>query len=418
MSDKEKSGRVMVRRILQAASEPFYAFKRRARRQSAKFWRRQFSKTTFIGVTGSHGKTTATALLGAILEAEAPTYVQVAHNQTKTVAKTVLRTRPWRHRYCVQEVSGERPTVVGESVDILQPSVGIVTAISGDHRKAYGGSMEAIAAEKAKLVHRLPPDGLAVLNADDSLVAGMGEGCSCRVVSYGRREGSHLRLLRATSVWPERLEFEVSYRGESFSVRTQLVGAHWAGSAMAALLAALELGVARSTCVSVIEAFAPMFNRMSVHPGPNGAWYVLDANKASFSGIEACLGFLGDAVAPRKTVVVGTIADYAGASRAHYYKVARMALDRADRVIFTGANANRVRRLVADELAGRLFVRERPEDMLQMLSEDALPDEIIYVKATRIDRLARFFVPDAQRNRPNQSSASRFWMAWMSGRQN
>jgi UDP-N-acetylmuramyl pentapeptide synthase len=166
---------------------------------------------------------------------------------------------------------------------------------------------------------------------------------------------------------------------------------------MAALLAALELGVAGSTCVSVIEAFEPLFNRMSVHPGPNGAWYVLDANKASFFGIEACLQFLDVAIAPRKTVVVGTIADYPGSSRHHYYKVARMALGKADRVIFTGSNSSRVRRLAAEEFAGRLFVRERPKDVLQVLSEDAVPDEIIYIKATRIDRLARVFVPPRYR---------------------
>jgi hypothetical protein len=49
--------------------------------------------------------------------------------------------------------------------------------------------------------------------------------------------------------------------------------------------------------------------------------------------------------------------------------------------------------LAAEEFAGRLFVRERPKDVLEMLSEDALPGEIIYIKATRVDRLARVFIP-------------------------
>jgi UDP-N-acetylmuramoyl-tripeptide--D-alanyl-D-alanine ligase len=285
---------------------------------------------------------------------------------------------------------------IDESVDVFQPTVGIVTAISGDHRKAFG-SFEAIAAEKAKLVHRLPADGLAVLNADDPLVAAMAAGCICRVVTYGRAETADLRLVGASSGWPERLALEVDYRGERFTVKTRLVGAHWAVSVMAALLTALELGVGASACLAVIEGFEPLFNRMSVHRMPQGAWCVLDAEKASFYGIEACLGFLEEASAPRRTVVFGTIADYAGASRSHYYKVARAALDKADRVIFTGPNATRVRRLAADEFAGRLFVIERPEDVVRILSDDAVADEIIYVKATRIDRLSRVFVPRRQR---------------------
>jgi UDP-N-acetylmuramoyl-tripeptide--D-alanyl-D-alanine ligase len=383
----------MFRAFLRRATDPIYDFKRSARRQTAAAWRRLFRKTTFIGITGSHGKTTATALLGAMLKATAPTYVRILHNQTKTVARTVLRTLPWHHRYCVQEISAERPTVVDASFDILRPTVGIVTAISGDHRKAYGGSIEAIAAEKAKLVRRLPADGLAVLNADDALVAAMGRGCACRVVYHGRRQDADLRLLDTTSIWPGRLQLEVSYRGERFSVKTQFVGAHWVVSVMAALLTALELGVDRSACLAAIEAHAPVFNRMSVHQGPRGAWYVLDADKASFLGIEACLGFLDEASAPRKTVVFGTIADYAGASRSHYYKVARAALNRADRVIFTGPQAERVRRLAAGEFAGRLFVIDRPAEVVELLSKDAIADEIIYIKATRIDRLSRVFVP-------------------------
>jgi UDP-N-acetylmuramoyl-tripeptide--D-alanyl-D-alanine ligase len=285
---------------------------------------------------------------------------------------------------------------IDRSFDVLLPTVGIVTAISGDHRKAFG-SFEAIAAEKAKLVHRLPGAGIAVLNADDPLVAAMAEGCACRTVTFGRAENADLRLLGAKAVWPKRLTLDVAYRGQALTVSTRLVGAHWSVSVMAALLAALELGASPTTCLSVIESLEPIFNRMSLHPGPNGACLVLDANKASFSGIEACLQFLDDAVAPKKTVVIGTISDYAGASRSHYYKVARMALARADRVIFTGSNAARVRRLAAEEFAGRLFVRERPQDVLQMLSEDAVPDEIIYIKATRVDRLARIFVPNHHR---------------------
>jgi hypothetical protein len=136
---------------------------------------------------------------------------------------------------------------------------------------------------------------------------------------------------------------------------------------------------------------------MSVHRGPRRAWYVLDANKASFFGIDACLGFLDVAVAPRKTVVFGTIADYPGASRHHYYQVARMTLRRADRVFFTGPQAQRVRRLAAGEFAGRLFVVDRPADVLSTLSEDAIADEIIYVKASRVDRLGPLFIPRHQR---------------------
>ena len=119
--------------------------------------------------------------------------------------------------------------------------------------------------------------------------------------------------------------------------------------------------------------------------------------KASYSGIEACLGFLEDASAPRKTVIVGTIADHPGASRSHYVKVARMALARADRVIFTGPNASRVRRLAAGEFVDRLFVIDEPENVVELVANDAIADEIIYVKASSVDQLASVFGLRSQR---------------------
>jgi len=391
MSGKDRH---FLRALLRKTVDPVNDLKRWARFRTAGVWRRQLTGTVFVGITGSHGKTTATQLLSQLLATAGPTHGGVVHNMPKVVAQGILAARRNRYRYFVQEVSGHQPGATEQCVAALRPNVGVVTAIGGDHRKAFGGSWEATAAEKAKLVHCLSADGLAVLNADDPLVAAMAHGCRCRVVTYGRAEGADLRLLYASSAWPDRLTMEVAYRGERFAVKSCLVGVHWTVSIQAALLAALELGANRPACLEVLASSEPPFNRMSVHPAPRGAWYILDAEKASYSGIEACLGFLEEASAPRKTVVFGLISDHAGSSRAHYARVARMALDRADRVFFTGAQAARVRRLAAGEFSGRLFYAEQPEKVLAHLSGDAVDGEIIYIKASGATRLQRIFVPE------------------------
>ncbi|MEP9387807.1 Mur ligase family protein [Mesorhizobium sp. KR9-304] len=364
----------------------------RTREFRAKIWRRLFPGTTFVAATGSFGKTTATQLLARMLRTQGRTYFRTDFNEPHNIWDNLLRAKPWRIRYFVQEVSGHKPGSVSRCVAALRPSIGIVTAISGDHRKAFGGS-EATALEKSALVRSLPGSGLAVLNADDPLVAAMAAGSPCRVVRFGSNADADLRLIGARSRWPERLTVEVEYKGERFEVKTQLVGEHWAVSVMAALLTALEMGVSRSDCLSALEDARPAYNRMSVHRTPQGGWCVLDAYKSSYYGIEVCLQFLAQSSAPRKTVLFGTVSDYTGSSKSHYYNVARMALAVADRVIFTGRNAERVRRLATGEFAGRLFTAERPADALRMIEENAVPDELIYVKATRVDKLAQLLAP-------------------------
>jgi UDP-N-acetylmuramoyl-tripeptide--D-alanyl-D-alanine ligase len=364
----------------------------------ARIWRSLFARTTFVGVTGSHGKTTATLILTRILQKGAPTYSRPWFNTPANVAKSVMKALPWRHRYVVQEVAGHRPGAIVKSAAVLRPQVGIVTAIGGDHRKSFGGSLDAIAAEKANLVKRLPADGLAVLNADDPHVANMASVSPCRVVRFGASADADLRLIEARSVWPKRLSMHVEYQGERFDVTTQLVGEHWSVSVLAALLAALELGIPRSVSLAAIATVAPDYSRMSVHPTKHGGWYVLDV-KSSFFGIQECLRFLQNADVARRTVVFGTISDHPGASRPHYQKAARMALAVADRVVFAGRNADRVRKLAADEFAGRLFHYEYFADAIRLLESDPVQGEIIYVKASRADKLMPMLVPLRSRQR-------------------
>jgi UDP-N-acetylmuramoyl-tripeptide--D-alanyl-D-alanine ligase len=298
---------------------------------------------------------------------------------------TVFSTSP-RHRYCVQEISAFPLNAIDEALRALKPQIGVVTAIGGDHRAVFR-TFEQAAAEKSKLIRSLKQDGLAVLNRDDPLVAGMAKDAACRVAWYGRSEDADLRLLEATSVWPGRLILEVAYRGgEPFTVKTNLVGTHWHISVLAALATALELGIPKEICLPAMAAYSTFFNRMSVHPAPGGAWYVLDAGKLSYYGMEACLSFLKDAKAPRRSVLIGTISDHPGSDRPHYERVARLALAVADRVVFTGRNAMRVRRLTT-EFGDRLSMFESGREAAEFLCSDLLPDEVVYVKAPLSDRL-------------------------------
>src|SRR5690606_21960727 len=68
------------------------------------------------------------------------------------------------------------------------------------------------------------------------------------------------------------------------------------------------------------------------------------------------LRVMEQAHAPRKTIVVGTLSDYAGSSRRHYRRVAQRALAIAERVWFVGPNAERVRRDVPADGARELLM--------------------------------------------------------------
>jgi UDP-N-acetylmuramoyl-tripeptide--D-alanyl-D-alanine ligase len=276
---------------------------------------------------------------------------------------------------------------------MISPTVGVVTAIADDHQRTVHGDRRATAREKAKLLEAIPATGIAVLNADDPLVREMVSSCRCRIVWFGRSEGADLRLLSTTGSWPERLTLRVCFRGEEMTLESRFVGELGALPILAATLTALELGIDVGSAAKTVETFEPIFNRMSVHRGQRGEWYILDAAKAPADSLAASMEFLRQAQATRKTVVLGTISDYAGAGRRTYQRSARSALAVADRVFFVGTNAFRPRRVATGELADRLIMDEQPSRLIPRLLDDVQPDELVYVKGSeKTDHLGRLLL--------------------------
>jgi len=89
--------------------------------------RRQLTGTTFIGVTGSAGKTTTKELIAAML-GNGTTSTQGNQNRISRVGLAIMRTRPGTG-ICVAEVAAWRPGSVNQIARLLQPRIGVVTRI-------------------------------------------------------------------------------------------------------------------------------------------------------------------------------------------------------------------------------------------------------------------------------------------------
>lgn len=362
---------------------------RRATRTSAGYLLRPaLNRWRMVAVTGSCGKTTTSGLLAHLVGAPSPQLLTRGLNNANGASRAFFRLIGRRPAVAVFEVTGHAPGAIRSTTALLRPSVGIVTVVGLDHTTAFG-PIEATADEKMTLVADLPADGLAVLNADDPQIMARAKTTMARVVTFGEAADATLRLVRLHDRWPEPLTLAVCWRGAEFEVRSPLIGKQSVSVILASLLAALEMGFDKTTVLERIAGFEPFMNRMSVHRPTDGRHFVLDAWKAPQWTMDTCLAFLEPVQTPRKTVVLGTLSDVRGNTRRRYEETARRALAVADRVIFVGDEAQRVRRLKGSDTEGRLFLFDRIEQVHNFLHADRIPEEVIYIKGSRADHLER-----------------------------
>src|SRR6185369_10620910 len=137
-------------------------------------WRATEAET--IAITGTNGKTTTTALTGALL-AEQPRPVLVAGNIGTPLAAHAL-TFP-RDGLVVAEVSSFQL----ETIDAFQPRVAAVLNVTPDHLDRHG-SFDAYVEAKARIFLNQTPTDCAVLNADAPAAAGLASRTRARVLWF------------------------------------------------------------------------------------------------------------------------------------------------------------------------------------------------------------------------------------------
>ncbi len=350
-----------------------------------RFW--NLSEADVFAITGSCGKTSATHFLGKILTDSASCFVGVHRNCGKAIMKNLLKANR-RHRYFVQEAGIFRGGDMAKNISLLRPNIGIVTTIGQDHYTSFR-TPEATAAEKGLLIASLPKTGRAVLNIDDPHVWGMQQRTQAKVLTYGLSEQADVRATEIRSAWPERLSLTVTYQGDSVRIETGLFGDLLTTSLLAAVAGAIAAGVSLQQCQKSLNGIESFLGRLSIHQGPKESWIINDTIKAPYWSVKKVLALMENAEAPRKTVVMGSFSDIAGADSRKYRAMARLGLEVADRVIFVGSTAAFIRKMITAQLEDRLFAFDSIKAVCRLLVEERIENELVLLKSNSNFHLER-----------------------------
>ncbi len=252
-----------------------------------------------VGITGTNGKSTTTALAAALLNDAGIEAVACGNLGTPWIAAAALPRSPADAPFSPTRVwVVELSSFQLETVRRFAPDVAVHLNLTPDHLDRYR-SLDDYGAAKARVFENQQEAQIAVLNADDPLVA--------RIAPRARRFEFSRRRTARLGAWLERDDVvaDIAGSGPSRVLRREeisLQGAHNLENALAALAAVLPLGVPLESAARTLRAFKGLRHRTELVRVRGGvSWY----NDSKGTNIDATLKSLEGFPDSRVFLVLG-----------------------------------------------------------------------------------------------------------------
>lgn len=329
---------------------------------------------SIVTVTGSYGKSSTKEAVYAVLKDNAPSgRSQGSYNNELGLPLAILgESSPgrsvvgWLRLYfkaihlllindasypkvLVLEMGADKPGDIAQLVKIAPPQVSVLTAISNVHRENYK-SLDDIATEKRTLINSLGDRGVAILNADDKLVASTVVPRGVKVLTYGVHtladvRGSEPRLwfTMKNGEVSGGVRFKIEYAG---SVIPLQVPGTLGEPVMYAALAAFAVGVARGgnplDVARALDNYQPLPGRLRLLNGIKDTAIIDDSYNASPDAMRAAIAVLCDEVfaGHRKVAVLGDMRELGAVSDESHAEIGvYVASHNIDLLVTVGARA-------------------------------------------------------------------------------
>ncbi len=330
-----------------------------------------------IAIAGSHGKTTTTSLVAAILEQANldPTVVIGGKvNQLGSNAKH------GKGKFLVAEADESDGSFL-----LLLPNIAVVTNLDADHLDYWKGGLPELKEAFVKFLNTLPFFGLAVMCMDAGSLQELLPQIKRRVVTYGIVNEADYQ---AKNISHERFhtEFRLLKHGEDLGlVRLRLLGEHNVLNALAAIAVGDELGIALDVMREALESFAGVQRRFTQIGEKNGVLViddyghhpaeiemVLKAAKKTFPGHRIVVLFEPH----RFTRTYDLMAEFATAFKDADYLVLSDIYAASEKPI-PGVSSQVLTKAIKDSGHPQVFYGGKLQDATHLIAKAAQPGDIL-----------------------------------------
>jgi UDP-N-acetylmuramoyl-tripeptide--D-alanyl-D-alanine ligase len=281
-----------------------------------------------VAITGSAGKTTAKELTALVLSAGGQRVLKSERNYNNglglplAVLQMISQGKnPADFTVAVLEMGMSSPMhEIRRLTEITPPDIAVELLVAPVHLE-HLGSIERIAEAKAELIEGMKPKGIAILNADDPLVAKMGEKHPGSVLTYGIENRADVM---ATNIETGRFgfnKFRLHTPLGKADVNLELAGRHNISNALAAAAVATCFAMSPDQIASALRVVVPPDKRGQVIRFADGFEVIDDSYNSNPRSLVSMVRSLADGGkhAQRLIVIAGEMLELGpDAGRLHF----------------------------------------------------------------------------------------------------
>jgi UDP-N-acetylmuramoyl-tripeptide--D-alanyl-D-alanine ligase len=367
----------------------------KALQQIAAGWRMLHQKTKIIALTGSVGKTTTKEMVKLILQEVGKTLATQGNNNNEIGLPLTLLQLEVEHNFAILELGARQPHDIKKLTAICKPDIVTCTNIGKAHLEIFG-SQEVLTQTKLEIFSSMP-SSLWLINLDDPKIAPQQETAQVPPMTFGQSKKATLCLLKTEWLPDSRMQLQLSYKNEIFSIILNSANKAYPENALAASAIALCAGAKTSDIQNGLKKFFGGARRFEIHKKSN--WTLID-DTYNASGMK--MGIESATNIPRTgplILIIGDTLELGPESKSFHTDIGELcSATKPDLLITVGSLSKTISDIAQKSQCNTMHVSQVDNLLTKDFLASIQKQSLIYVKGSRsiqLDKLTDYLLSDS-----------------------
>ncbi len=338
-----------------------------------------------VGITGSTGKTTTKDYVKSVLSQRFRVAASPKNFNNEIGLPLSLLNSSDSAEVMVLELAMRGLGEIAQLADIAQPEVGVVTSVGLAHYERLG-SQDKIAQAKAELLQALPPQGFAIIPANNKYADYLEKSTPAKTLKFGFNNFE--APIRAEQIRVDEMarpRFRLVYGDEEIEVSLGQSGKHFVENALAAAAVGYVFGLGLKEVKEGLEK-AHLSSMRGEIENFAGVWIINDAYNANPDSMNSALELLIDFKGERKIACLGDMLELGAVSEEQHrllgQKIYSLPLEL---VLLVGKEVSWIKEeLLRMGYKKEVEVFKSAEDAGLFLASKVKPGDAVLFKASRL----------------------------------